>query len=37
MWRADDRHDLIHASDYPVSGAWLVTVEGVPVDSVQPT
>jgi hypothetical protein len=37
MWAADDRHDLIHASDYPTSGAWLVTVEGVPVGSVQPT
>jgi hypothetical protein len=37
MWAADDRHDLIHASDYPTSGAWLVTVEGMPVGSVQPT
>jgi hypothetical protein len=37
MWAADDRHDLIHANDYPTSGAWLVTVEGVPIGSVQPT
>jgi hypothetical protein len=34
MWAADDRRDLIRASDYPTSGAWLVTVEGV---TVQPT
>jgi hypothetical protein len=37
MWAADDRRDLIRASDYPTSGAWLVTVEGVTVGSVQPT
>lgn len=37
IWAADDRRDLIRASDYPTSGAWLVTVEGVPVGSVQPT
>ncbi|MGH9208405.1 MAG: hypothetical protein ACRD1G_17935 [Acidimicrobiales bacterium] len=37
MWAADDRHDLIRASDYLTSGAWLVTVEGVAVGSVQPT
>ena len=37
MWAADDRHDLIRASDYPTSGAWLVTIEGVTVGSVQPT
>jgi len=37
MWAADDRRDLIRARDYPTSGAWLVTVEGVPVGSVQPT
>lgn len=37
MWATDDRHDLIHASDYPTSGAWLVTIEGVTVGSVQPT
>jgi hypothetical protein len=37
MWAADDRRDLIRASDYPTSGAWLVTVEGVPVGSVRPT
>jgi hypothetical protein len=36
-WAADDRRDLIRASDYPTSGAWLVTVEGVTVGSVQPT
>jgi hypothetical protein len=34
---ADDRRDLIRASDYPTSGAWLVTIEGVTVGSVQPT
>lgn len=37
MWAADDRRDLIRASDYPTSGAWLVTIEGVTVGSVQPT
>ena len=37
MWAADDRRDLIRASDYPTSGAWLVTVEGLTVGSVQPT
>jgi hypothetical protein len=37
MWAADDRRDLIRASDYATSGAWLVTVEGVTVGSVQPT
>jgi hypothetical protein len=31
------RRDLIRASDYLTSGAWLVTVEGVTVGSVQPT
>lgn len=36
-WAADDRRDLIRASDYPTSGAWLVTVEGMTVGSVQPT
>jgi hypothetical protein len=34
---ADDRRDLIRASDYATSGAWLVTIEGVTVGSVQPT
>jgi hypothetical protein len=24
MWAADDRRDLIRASDYPTSGAWMV-------------
>ncbi|MGH3866495.1 MAG: hypothetical protein ACRDQ4_10230 [Pseudonocardiaceae bacterium] len=37
MWAADDRRDLIRASDYPTSGAWLVTIAGVTVGSVQPT
>jgi hypothetical protein len=37
MWAADDRRDLIRASDYATSGTWLVTVEGVTVGSVQPT
>jgi hypothetical protein len=37
MWAADNRRDLIRASDYPTSGAWLVTIEGVTVGSVQPT
>jgi hypothetical protein len=37
MWAADDRRDLIRTSDYPTSGAWSVTVEGVTVGSVQPT
>jgi hypothetical protein len=37
MGAADDRRDLIRASDYPTSGAWLVTVEGVTAGSVQPT
>lgn len=37
MWAADDRRDLIRASDYATSGAWLVTVEGVTLGSVQPT
>jgi hypothetical protein len=37
MWAGDDRRDLIRASDYATSGAWLVTVEGVTVGSVQPT
>jgi hypothetical protein len=37
MCAADDRRDLRRASDYPTSGAWLVTVEGVTVGSVQPT
>ncbi len=37
MGAADDRRDLIRASDYPTSGAWLVTIEDVTVASVQPT
>ncbi len=37
MGAAEDRRDLIRASDYPTSGAWLVTVEGMTVGSVQPT
>ena len=37
MWAADDRRDLIRANDYPTSGAWLVTIEGLTVGSVQPT
>lgn len=37
MWAAADRRDLIRASDYPTRGAWLITVEGVTVGSVQPT
>ena len=36
MWTADDRCDLIRANDYPTSGAWLVIVEGVAVDSARP-
>jgi hypothetical protein len=37
MWAADDRRDLIRASDYPTSDAWLVTIEGMTVSNVQPT
>jgi len=36
MWVADDRRGLIRANDYPTSGAWLVTVDGVTVGSVRP-
>lgn len=36
MWAADDGRDLIRANDYPTSGAWLVTVDGVTVGSVRP-